>query len=243
MLGALAQRLFGAGRRLVELHALVAVAFGDLLAPHEDPGPHALRAGVAAPDAAGEHGDEEQAEGGDDQDRREQDQVLRPEGCAEDVEAPLRQVPEHGLAAVPLQPEGAEEQQEQHGAAEAAQVAEQSAEALGVDRRADCRQYLGGFAGSDLDDGRGDSFAHSRWPIRRERRGDYRNPTVRETDSDRTAKTVSDGFRGDGAALLRPRLRWSSITFHAGHGSTQNRRGADWAERFCFGEVRIVAER
>ncbi|MCY1411252.1 hypothetical protein D9M71_266340 [compost metagenome] len=164
MLGALAQQLVGARRGLVQLHALVAVAFGDLFAPHEDPRPHALWAGVAAPDAAGEHRDEEQAEGGDDQDRREQDQVLRPEGRAEDVEAALRQVPEHGLAAVPLQPEGAEEQQEQRCATQAAEVAEQSGEALGVDRRADRRQYLGGFAGGDLDDGRGDSFTHSHGP-------------------------------------------------------------------------------
>jgi hypothetical protein len=67
VLGELAQELVAAHGRLVQLDALVAVAFGDLFAPHEDPGPHALRAGVAAPDAAGVHGDEEQAEGRDDQ--------------------------------------------------------------------------------------------------------------------------------------------------------------------------------
>ena len=89
VLGGLAQQLVAAHRSLVQLDALVAVAFGDLLAPHVDPGPHALRAGIATPDATGEHGDEEQAEGADDQQPGQQHEVLRPEGGAEDVELAL----------------------------------------------------------------------------------------------------------------------------------------------------------
>ena len=88
----------------VELDALVAIAFGDFLGPHEYPGPGALRAGVAAPDATGQDGDEEQAEGGDDQQRRQQDEVLRPEGRAENVELLGAEVPEHRLATIPVQP-------------------------------------------------------------------------------------------------------------------------------------------
>jgi hypothetical protein len=45
----------------VQLDALVALAFGDFFAPHEQPGEHALRAGVATPHTAGKHGDRKQA--------------------------------------------------------------------------------------------------------------------------------------------------------------------------------------
>ncbi|MNZ66870.1 hypothetical protein D3C78_851030 [compost metagenome] len=133
VLGQLAQELVAAHRGLVELHALVAVTFSDFLAPHEDPGPHALRAGVAAPDAASVDGDEEQAEGGDDQQPREQDEILGPDGGAENVELALRQVPPDGLVTAPVQPYRAEVQQEQDGAADHAQVAEHAGEGAGVD--------------------------------------------------------------------------------------------------------------
>lgn len=115
VLGEFAQELVAAHGGFVELHALVAVTLGDLFAPHENPGPHALRAGVATPHPAGEHSDEEQAEGGDDENAREQDEVLRPDGGAEDVELAFGQVPPHGLVPSPVQPHGAEVQQEQCG--------------------------------------------------------------------------------------------------------------------------------
>ncbi|MNM88776.1 hypothetical protein D3C81_1009990 [compost metagenome] len=67
MFGQLAQKFVAAHGRFVEFHALIAVTFSDLLAPHEYPGPDTLRTGVAAPDPAGEYGDEKQAEGGNDQ--------------------------------------------------------------------------------------------------------------------------------------------------------------------------------
>ncbi|MNC23650.1 hypothetical protein D3C75_716800 [compost metagenome] len=67
VLGAAARKFLGRPGRGIQLDALLAVALGDLLHPHEHPGPHALRAGIAAPHAAGGHGDGKQAEGADDQ--------------------------------------------------------------------------------------------------------------------------------------------------------------------------------
>src|SRR5450830_2102705 len=133
VLAEFAQELVGAHRRIVQLDALVAVAFGDLFAPHEDPRPHALRAGIPAPDTPGVHRDEEQAKGRDDQDAREEDEVLGPEGCTENKELTFRQVPPHGLVAAPVQPHRAEVEQEQTSTAEHAQVAEQPGEGAGVD--------------------------------------------------------------------------------------------------------------
>ncbi|MNH08198.1 hypothetical protein D3C79_676070 [compost metagenome] len=79
--------------RGIELDALVAIPFGDFLAPHEDPRPRALWAGVTAPDPPGKYRDGEQAEGADDQQRRQENEVLRPEGCTENVELAVSQVP------------------------------------------------------------------------------------------------------------------------------------------------------
>src|SRR5690606_27858135 len=104
MLGSAPGQFLQRPGRGIELDALATVALGDLLDAHEDPGPYALRAGVAAPNAAGQHGDEEQAEGSDDQDGRKQDEILRPEGRAEDMELAVVQVPEHGLATIPVDP-------------------------------------------------------------------------------------------------------------------------------------------
>src|SRR5471032_332468 len=133
VLAEFAQELVGAHRRLVQLDALVTVAFGDLFAPHENPCPHALRAGVTAPDAAGVHRDEEQAKRRHDQDAREQDEILGPEGRAKNKEFTLRQVPPYGLVAAPVQPHRAEVEQEQTGAPEHPQIAEQTGEGTGVD--------------------------------------------------------------------------------------------------------------
>ncbi|MNL29279.1 hypothetical protein D3C87_1509570 [compost metagenome] len=106
-----AQELVGAHGRLVQFDALVAVALSDLFTPHEDPGPHALRAGIAAPDPTGIHRDKEQAERGDDQHAGQQDEVLRPEGGAEYEEFAFGQVPPDGLMTTPVQPDRAEIQQ------------------------------------------------------------------------------------------------------------------------------------
>lgn len=133
MFAELAQKLVGAHRRLVQLDALVAVAFGDLFAPHVDPSPHALRAGITAPDAAGIHSDKEQAKRRHDQNARQQDEVLWPECRTEDEEFTFWQVPPDGLVAAPVQPYRTEVQQEQAGTAEHPQVAEQASEGTGVD--------------------------------------------------------------------------------------------------------------
>ena len=69
VLGAAAQQLVERPGRGVEANALVTFALGDLLDPHEDPGPDALRAAVTAPHPAGDHGDKTQAEGGNHQNR------------------------------------------------------------------------------------------------------------------------------------------------------------------------------
>ncbi|MNF68219.1 hypothetical protein D3C84_500710 [compost metagenome] len=151
----------------MQFDALVALALGDFLAPHEDPRPGALRAGVTAPDPAGEHGDRKQAERGNDQQCREQDEILRPEGRAEDVEFAFGKVPEHGLTATPVQPHGAEKQQKQKPRTAQAQGSEQAGEAAGVDqvvaglglhlwtRRLVALYWRDAFQGSD-----GNSIAH-----------------------------------------------------------------------------------
>src|SRR5690606_31447886 len=100
MLGAAAQQLVGAYRRRVELDTRVALAFGDALGPHENPGPHGLRTGITAPDAPGEGGDEEQAEGADDQQEGQQKEVLWLKGGTEDMELACGQIPQHRLATV-----------------------------------------------------------------------------------------------------------------------------------------------
>src|SRR5690606_29950385 len=88
---------------------------------------------------AGQYGDEEQAERRDDQQRREQNEILRPEGRAEDVELLLAEVPQHRLATVPVQPDCTEVEQHQQAAAQQAQVTEIAAETAGVNRPAALR--------------------------------------------------------------------------------------------------------
>ena len=103
--------LFSAPRRAVQAHARDAVAFDAALDPHEDLGVHGLRAGVAAPQAPGDGGEEEQRQRRQHQQRRQEDQVLRIEHQAQDVEALRLQIEEHRLAAAPLQPGQAVEEQ------------------------------------------------------------------------------------------------------------------------------------
>ena len=154
MFSQLAQKFLRGHRRFVELHALVAITFSDFLRPHEHPGEDALWAGVAAPHATGEYGNKKQAEGGDDQQRGEQDEILRPIRRAKDIKLALRQVPPDGLTAVPGQPYGAEVQQEEGCATEHTQVAENAGEGAGVDFFAVGVQ-VNNF---DLGRGRGDVF-------------------------------------------------------------------------------------
>ena len=94
--------------RGLQFDALVSIAFSDFFTPHKQPGPDALRAGVAAPHSASKHRDRKQAKGRDDQQRRQQDEILRPERRAENMELALGQVPKHRLTAIPMQPGRAE---------------------------------------------------------------------------------------------------------------------------------------
>ena len=114
LLRGLLGELLRAPRRLVELHALRAVALGNPLHPQEGLGPDGLRAGVAAPDPAGDGREEEQAERRDHQQPGEEDEVLRPERQAEDVELARRQVEQDRLASAPARPGREIEEAEQH---------------------------------------------------------------------------------------------------------------------------------
>jgi hypothetical protein len=104
VLGGLAADLFAGPRACVETDALVPRALGPAFHPQEHFGPDRLRTGVAAPQAPGERGEEEQGQPGHDQQQGEEDEVLRPEGQAKHVELARRQVEQHRLAAVPGQP-------------------------------------------------------------------------------------------------------------------------------------------
>ncbi|MNO95647.1 hypothetical protein D3C76_872920 [compost metagenome] len=105
---------------------------------------------VTAPDAPGVDGDGEQAKGTDDQQRRQQDEVLWPEGGAEDVELAVPQVPQYGLAAVPVQPGRAEEQHEQGAGKADAQVTVKPGKAAGMDAAVGASRLDAGWGGGDL---------------------------------------------------------------------------------------------
>ena len=65
-------------RLFVELHALVAVAFDEMVDPQHDFGIDRLRAGIAAPQASGHGCPPEEAERADNQQQGEVDQVAMP---------------------------------------------------------------------------------------------------------------------------------------------------------------------
>ena len=86
-----------APRRGVELDTGVAVALDLALHPDVEVGPHRLRAGVAAPGAAEEGGDEEQPDAGHDEQARDVIEFLRPDLDEEEIEAAVGHVDEDGL--------------------------------------------------------------------------------------------------------------------------------------------------
>ena len=132
MLGRAAQDLVQAPGRGLQFYALVSVTFGDLFAPHKQPGPGALRAGVATPHPPGKHRDRKQAKGGNNQQGREQNEILRPESRAENMKFTFRQVPQDCLTAVPIQPDRAKKQQKQQACTHYSQGTEQAGETAGV---------------------------------------------------------------------------------------------------------------
>ena len=94
---------------LVERDARVAVALPEALDHDHQIGPHRLRAGVAAPDAAGDGGDEEQRQRRQHQQAGDEVELLRPDLEEEEEEAVVGHVEQHGLVgqvgpAIPAQP-------------------------------------------------------------------------------------------------------------------------------------------
>ena len=104
VLGALQRQLARRHRILVELHAFRAIALDLALDPHENLGVDGLRARIAAPEAPADRGEEKERERRDDQNRRQVDDVLRPQHHAEDIELARSEVEQQRLATVPLQP-------------------------------------------------------------------------------------------------------------------------------------------
>ena len=106
----LSQQLVDAPALLVQLDPLHAVAFKLALHPHEDLGVDRLRAGVAAPQAPRHGGEQEQGVGRNNEQTRQEYEVLRVQHQAKDVEPPRAQVKQNRLARVPVQPRQAVEQ-------------------------------------------------------------------------------------------------------------------------------------
>ena len=133
---------FGAGGpALVELDARVAVALDPALDHHEEVGPHRLRAGIAAPDAPGQAGHEEQADGGQDEQAGQVVDLLRPDLDEEEIGAPVGQVDQHGLvgharAPVPAHPGQDVVDGEEHAECRPLDLAEGACDALRIDAHA-----------------------------------------------------------------------------------------------------------
>jgi hypothetical protein len=109
MLGHALADLRPAPRRFMQLDLRVAVAIDPALHPHVEVGPHRLRAEIAAPDATGGRGDQEQADTGHDQQAGDVIEFLRPDLDPEKEEPPVRQIDQNRLvgrelAAVPAHP-------------------------------------------------------------------------------------------------------------------------------------------
>ncbi|MNP61144.1 hypothetical protein D3C76_1562980 [compost metagenome] len=102
------------------------------------------------------------------------------------MEFAVAQIPQHRLAAVPVEPGSAEEQHEQHPGEANAQVAVQPGEAAGMDAAG------AGALGSDLDDV--DFLVHGYGAHQASIRPEHYGPVaVFSTGSGCAIKTVSDG--------------------------------------------------
>ncbi len=111
VLGRLQAQLACAPRIAVQADAGKAVALHMPLDPHEDLGVHRLRTRVAAEQPPRDRREEKQRERGDHQQHGKVDHVLRPQHQAKDIELARAEIEQHGLAAVPLQPGHAIEEQ------------------------------------------------------------------------------------------------------------------------------------
>jgi hypothetical protein len=124
---------FAIPRAAIELEARAAVTLGHALHPQEGLGPHRLRAGVPAPQPPGDRGEEEQRQRRDDQQPGQEDEILRPEHQVEDEELARRQVEQHGLPAVPVDPREHVEHPEQHPCGQGPQPREPAVDLARID--------------------------------------------------------------------------------------------------------------
>src|SRR5690606_3949118 len=113
------------------------------------------------------------------------------------MELLFTEIPEHRLAAIPVQPLGTKVEQQQQTAAKQAQSAEQPGEAAGMDRPARlCGRQAYRFAWINAGDDRGgNSFGHFMRPIRHSGRADDRAEQECITESDSEQKCGSDAER------------------------------------------------
>ena len=88
----------------VPRHLRLAPALDLALHPHVDLGPYRLRAGVTTPETSGHGGEEKQCQCRGDEQQCKVEEVLGPEGPAEDVELARGQVEQDRLVTVPLHP-------------------------------------------------------------------------------------------------------------------------------------------
>ena len=115
-----------------------AVALDPPFDPHEQVGPHGLRAGIAAPDATGQAGRKKQADRGEDQDAGQVVDFLGPDLDEEEIAALMVQIDQHGLvrragAAVPAHPGQDIVKAEQTGQGGPFDPAEAAADLAGID--------------------------------------------------------------------------------------------------------------
>ena len=83
--------------RLVELDTRVAVALPEALGQDHEVGPHRLRAGIAAPDAARHRRDEEQRQRRKHQDAGDVIEFLRPDFEPEEIQPLVGEIEQEGL--------------------------------------------------------------------------------------------------------------------------------------------------
>ena len=123
---------------LVEAEPLIAVALPEALDRDHQVGPHRLRAGVAAPDAAGDRGDEEQRQRREHQQAGDEVEFLRPDLEEEEIEAPRGKIDEHRLvgqigSAIPADPRHDVVDAERHRHHDPFHRAEAAVGLLGID--------------------------------------------------------------------------------------------------------------
>jgi len=109
VLSRLARQLAHAPGRLVEADAFGAVAFEEAFDMDEEVGPDRLRAGITAPDAAGDARHEKEAESRENEEARDVVEFLRPDFEEEEIETPRGKIEQHRLVGkvrspVPAQP-------------------------------------------------------------------------------------------------------------------------------------------